>query len=1017
MSIRHFALAAGLGLAVVAAFAQTAPRKGYIVQLVDPPAAAYTGGVAGIAATRPAAGQRLDTLAGNFQDYVRHLESKSSAVLTTVPAAQVYHRYSTVFNGFAAQLTDAEMRKLAATSGVVSITADDARPLDTSYTPSFIGVSNPGGAWSRGIKGEGVVIAHIDGGVWPESPSFSDKVDANGKPIASHLPGNLAYNPLPQGRYKGICQASVGNASFNASMCNNKLVGASFFNAGWKANRTPAQEWALEYQDSPRDADGHGSHTLSTAGGNEGVVTNSGIVMSGIAPRARVAAYRTCYVGVNGPGVSPSGCFPSDSIAAINQAVADGADVINYSISGSQTSFRDPVEDAFRGAAAAGVFVATSAGNTGPANTVAHNSPWLMTVGNSTHDRFLGATLTLGNGAQFIGASFQNTGLASTPMILSTEAGLLPLASLTANEQNALRLCFNAADRANAGLLGTTTPNAALDPAKVAGKVVVCDRGTNDRVNKSAEVLAAGGVGMVLINTSANTLNADLHSVPSIHLAHTDRTAVRTYAAGGAGTGAFSIGRTQVPGFAFAPVMNNSSSRGPNRADADVMKPDITGPGTDILAAVSAPLSLADRNAVMAGTLIPPQAEANYTGTSMSSPHVAGAGALLKQAKPGWSPYAIKSALMTSALQSVKLANGTPDPSYFGYGAGHLNPNGALDTDLVYDTSNADHAAYFNGAIGGAALNLASMARGTLVGTTTFNRTLANKGASAITVNASSALTGFNVVVNPASLTIPAGASRSFSVTLTRTSATVGTYAFGHLTWTDASNPAKTVRSPIQVKPENIVALGTVSDTRNVGTKIVTVQTGFTGPFSAAPTGLTPATRFTGSIATGGQACFPFNVAAGAKVLRAQVFDSETSSPADIDLYLFQGNTQIGASEGNTSDESLQFLSPTAGGHTACVVGFNTFGVSVNYTVNVFVVGPAASVQTLKVFAPANVVSGGLVSVGASWNVPAGNRYLGLIEFSNPPSPVLARTFVEINATGAVPVPTASIAADAKALR
>ena len=166
--------------------------------------------------------------------------------------------------------------------------------------------------------------------------------------------------------------------------------------------------------------DGHGTHTLSTSGGNENspaTVGGSNFAISGIAPRARVAAYKVCYVDADASDTPGNGsCFTSDSVAAIDQAVADGVDVINFSISGSRTSFNDAVETAFKNAALAGVFVAASAGNSnvfpGNASTVAHISPWLTTVGNSTHDRFTVATVTLGSGATASGPSFQTSGLA-----------------------------------------------------------------------------------------------------------------------------------------------------------------------------------------------------------------------------------------------------------------------------------------------------------------------------------------------------------------------------------------------------------------------------------------------------------------------------------------------------------------------------------------------------------------------------------------------------------------------------
>ena len=185
-------------------------------------------------------------------------------------------------------------------------------------------------------------------------------------------------------------------------------------------------------------------------------------------------------------------------------------DVINYSISGSSTNFRDPVEIAFLFAADAGVFVAASAGNSGPpTSTVAHPSPWITTVAAGTHNRNGAGSVTLGNSVTYSGASVATP--VTAPLIDSTAAGV------AGADPTQLALCYGAADGA-----------VVLDPAKVAGKIVVCDRGVTARVNKSLAVQQAGGVGMILVNTSANSLNADFHFVPTVHLQNTDLAAVKS---------------------------------------------------------------------------------------------------------------------------------------------------------------------------------------------------------------------------------------------------------------------------------------------------------------------------------------------------------------------------------------------------------------------------------------------------------------------------------------------------------
>ena len=1027
-------IAAGVVLALLAvsASAQQPARKSYIIELADQPAAAYDGRIAGYQATRPAAGQRFRANASAVQAYVTYLDSKQRAVAAAVPAAKVTYKYRNVLNGFAAMLTDAEFQKLVTHPGVRAITVDTPRALDTSYTPTFLGINQPGGVWSkldsagRAIKGEGVIVGHVDGGVWPENPSFSDKVDATGKPVASHLPGTVVYDPLPAGRYTGGCQVGPG---ITAANCNNKLVGAQVFNETWKLAESLGftTTWPYGYVDSARDEDGHGSHTLSTAGGNENVTaTVNGTTItgvSGIAPRARVAAYKVCFVPIDAAtgGKGRAGCYPSDSVAAIDKAVADGVDVINFSISGSQTSFRDAVEVAFFNAASSGVFVAASAGNSGPGNTVAHLSPWIATVGNSTHDRFTVADVTLGNGAMGSGPSFQTAGLPSSPIILSVDAGVVPYASLTTDaDRVALGRCYNASDR---GTLGGSA-SAALDPAKIAGKILVCYRGGNVLVNKTQEAKDDGAVGAIIQNipagvipggASANTTFNIAHAVPTVHIPASFAPALIAYigSAGAGATASFGPG-LQVAGV-VAPVMASSSSRGPNKADPDVLKPDITGPGTDIIAAyTNESITPAQHGEIIAGTLIPGPGANMISGTSMSSPHVAGAAALLKQANPTWSPYAIKSALMSSAAQSVKLANGAVDNDRWGFGAGHLNPNGALETKLVYDSTAFDHLDYYFGDIPAWELNLASMTRSSVVGAGSVTRRLTNKGDATVTYTAAASLPGYNVVVSPASLTLAPGATGAFTTTVTRTTAAIGAWSFGDVTWT---GDGRTVRSPLSVRGLELVAPSVIEDTRNVGTKVMSVATGYTGRLYTTAVGLVPATLNSGRVATGAQVCYPFSVAAGARQVRVQMrnVDVEGGAGSDLDITVYRGGAAVGGSYTGSSEELVVLIDPAAGSYEACVEGYAPTGGEAGFTVANWVVGPAVGPQTLRAFGAARVVTGGTASVGIMWNVPAGPRYVGVVDFRSTPAaaPIGSATvFIDTSAAAAAATASAEVLRD-----
>jgi len=964
-----------------AAAAPVAAKRLYIVQMKQAPVAGYTGGISGYAATKPAKGRKLDSTAPAVTKYADYLTARHDAKLAAVGGRKAYS-YRYVFNGFAAELSDAQAAKLAADPDVVAVTKDTIAKLDTVSTPAFLGLNAPGGIWSvlsgnangdpirangpnSGGAGEGVVVGIIDSGIWPENASFSDR-DADGKLVFQQLPG-----------WNGKC---VPGEAFTASDCNQKLISAQYFTEGFGGGAEIKRQFPYEFI-SARAADGHGVHTASTAAGNFGVQataagSNLGRI-SGMAPRARVAVYKTCW------GISPEGgCPNSDNVAAIDQAVADGVDVINYSISGTRTNFRDPVEIAFLFAAEAGVFVAASAGNEGPdASTVAHPSPWITTVAASTHDRFYLATLTLGNGAGYQGASLNN-GIGSTPMVLSDTAAApgVPVADAA--------LCF---------------PNS-LDPAKVAGKIVVCDRGVNARVEKSAVVKAAGGVGMVLVNVSPNTLNADLHTVPSIHVAHTDRAAIRAYVAGAGASGAISAGQS-TNGLVTAPQMASFSSRGPLLAGGgDLLKPDITAPGVDVLAAFS-PIEV--------GT------DFDFLqGTSMSSPHIAGIAALMKQRFPTWSPMAIKSALMTTAYQTTRTgATGQVFGNPFSFGAGHVDATRALNPGLVFDSNFGDWLGFLCGTqlptsfctdagvpvLDPSDLNVPSVAIGDLAGTQTVTRTVTNvSGQRATFTVAVSGLAGMSVTVSPASFTLNPGATQKIAITITNTSAALNAYASGALVWT--SDKGHSARIPAVARPVALAAPAAV--TLAGGSASFGVKFGYTGPFTATARGLVPATITAAAVSQDpdqtfdpadptGTGSFTVTIPAGTTYARFALFDADVGAGSDLDLYVYNSaGTLVAVSAGGTSAEEANLANPAAGTYTVYVHGWGVPAGSTPFKLHTWLLG-SADAGNMTVTAPATATLGtsGTVTVTAAAGLPAG-RWLGSIVFGGAagmPAPTIVR--------------------------
>jgi hypothetical protein len=336
---------------VTTAHAYTAGR--YIVTFTDEPAASYTGYAKNFKATQPARGQKLNVRSAAVKAWRQHLTAKHDAALARIGASKIYD-YTVTNNAVAANLSAKQANQLAKSPGVLVLSKDRMSHPDTTLSPHFLGLDAPGGVWEQlggaPHAGAGLVVGVIDTGIWPENPSFA---------------GNTGI-PVPAS-WHGKC---VSGERFDKNLaCNDKLVGARYYLAGFGKKHILKADYL-----SPRDGAGHGSHTSSTAAGDAGVhVTIDGHSIgtaAGMAPGAKLAMYKVCWDGSD----VPDGCFNSDSVAAINQAVADGVDVLNYSIGGtSESGVFDAVAQAFRGAANAGVFVANSAGNSGPgASTLDH---------------------------------------------------------------------------------------------------------------------------------------------------------------------------------------------------------------------------------------------------------------------------------------------------------------------------------------------------------------------------------------------------------------------------------------------------------------------------------------------------------------------------------------------------------------------------------------------------------------------------------------------------------------------
>ncbi|TDW23899.1 S8 family serine peptidase [Kribbella kalugense] len=933
----------------------------YIVQLDDSPVAEYDGDIAGLAATKIAPGGKLLKTAAPVIDYVKHLASERDQLLHNSKITKLYD-YNYTYAGFSAQMSYDDAVKLAKSSGVKSVEPSEIEHVDTVDTPRFLGLSGKGGAWQQagGIDkaGDGVIIGMIDSGYTPERPSFAP------------MKTTKQSDAIIAKKWKGTCQAGEEAPV----TCNNKVIGARYFDKGIGTRPIPA-----EYK-SPRDYGGHGTHTASTAAGNYGVdMTVMGRDYgkgSGMAPHARLAIYKALWaVDATGGGSGTD----ADIVAAIDAAVADGVDVINYSISGSGSSYVNATGLAFLRAAKAGVFVASSAGNTGPGEaTVGKTYPWVTSVANGTHDRDIQTTVTLGNGKSYTGAGI-GAGVPSSPVILAKDAGL------------------QGADPANLVLCQAGT----LDPAKVKGKIVVCDRGVNARVDKSLQVKNAGGVGMILLNLTPSTLDSDLHSVPTVHLDDTKAAEIKAYVSATANpTAAISAG---TPVRVTAPMVAASSSRGPSPAgNGDLLKPDIMAPGTNVLAATTAFSAAGGEYAFM-------------SGTSMSTPHIAGIAAVLKSKHPTWSPMAIKSAMMTTATDKdtsgkpIKNDSGS-QANPFGYGAGEVQPKLGMDPGLVYDSTYTDWAKFVcgsgqvpathelcaNGKIDLSDLNYPTIAIGDLAGKQTVTRTVTNVGKlPEIYVPKVEGLKVLKVTVSPRILITLPGRSTTYKVTFENNGAPLEQYSFGRLIWKSAQH---SVASTLAIKPLTVKAPTQVNGTGTSGSVEVPVTAGYAGTLNASAVGLSPATVGEAALKSPGGVAFPttapkandhvakftVNVPAGTTYARFSTFDADYPAGTDLDVFVYQAGTTtlLGSSTGGSAEEEVNLPRP-AGGQVDVYVdlyaGANEQAVKLNHW------QPQKAEGNLTVTpASQQVTVAGQTNVTANWTgLTAGTRYLGQVHFTD----------------------------------
>ncbi|BFG41413.1 hypothetical protein CerSpe_276870 [Prunus speciosa] len=693
----------------------------------------------------------------------------------------ILYSYKHGFSGFAAVLTQSQAKLIADIPGVVHVIPNRVLNLHTTRSWNFLQVNShiSNGILSRSQSGAGSIIGIMDTGIWPESVSFRDD----------------GMGDVPS-RWRGICQEGE---KFNRSHCNRKIIGARWYIKGYEAefgNLNTSD--GFEFR-SPRDAGGHGTHTASTAAGasieNASFMGLAAGLARGGAPSARLAVYKVCW--------ATGGCSSADLLAAFDDAIFDGVDVLSASL-GSPPPLPSYVEDVVSigsfHAVAKGISVICSAGNSGSyPQTVINSAPWIFTVAASTIDRAFPTVITLGNNQTVVGQALY-TGMDTNKFYPLVYGG--DIASIDADEDSA--------GNCDSGTLNDTLAS---------GKVILCFQSRTQRLAITAirTVMKVRGAGLIFAQFPSKDVSLTSGSLPCVQVDFAIGTYLLTYMGATRNPVVkFNPTKTQV-GQQISPEVAFFSSRGPNSLSPSILKPDITAPGVNILASWSPARSLSQS----------PDTFQIESGTSMSCPHISGIVALLKAIYPTWSPAAIKSALVTTAsledeyAQSI-VAEGAPhkqaDP--FDYGGGHVDPNKAISPGLIYDIESSDYIhflcsmGYNNTAISLVAgtkitcqkstkfivnLNLPSITIHELKQRMTISRRVTNVGpVNSVYFARVQAPAGVSVKVKPSVLSFNSTVKKlQFKVIFCSLLRVQGRFSFGNLFWEDGLH---VVRIPLVVR-------------------------------------------------------------------------------------------------------------------------------------------------------------------------------------------------------------------------
>jgi subtilisin family serine protease len=1017
--------AGSLGAIRLAGSEDAAASKVYIVQLAAPPAAAvYSAKALRMAGPAPAAIRerpRFDRTVAAVQGYAARLVAEQDRVLAQAgPGAQLVHRYQYSLNGFAARMHPALAHKLEGLPGVLRVWEDEIRPLATTHSLDFLQLFDTGKGLRgpEGLDGEDVIIGFIDSGVAPEHPALSDTREADrprlcqtdwaentllGKWLCRRfdkLEDQLLFEPVEN--WNGICQ---GGEEFEDTLCNNKLIGARYFIAGAE-NSGPIDDGEIQ---SARDVDGHGTHTATIAAGSrvKASIFDTFIGrVEGVAPRARVAVYKACWLR---PGDQRASCNTSDLANAIDAAVADGVDIINYSVGSSMREITAPDDLALLAATKAGVFSVVAAGNEGPnLGTIGSpaGAPWVMTAAASTR-----------NGE----ASFEAIEVLSPPVVAGKyamkEANFTPTLAERGSIEGRLVLVDDEEETLEDGGSGTTSDGCEpiANGNDLSNNIALIQRGGCSFDTKLANADDAGAIAAIVYNIAGDPIvmngAPELSDIPAVMIGQADGNLLLAELDEGSVIDVRMEAGVILTEKEDGNGMATFSARGPGPAP-DILKPDVTAPGVNIVAGFTPD----------AANATPGEYFAYLSGTSMSTPHVAGVAALLLQANPEWAPSDIKSALMTTAHQALTRPEGEPAATPFGYGAGHIVPNDALNPGLVYPVSNDEYDAFACGApqpvlddarcnalatdglsFAGADLNQPSISVARLANEATVQRRVVNVSDQASTYSAQiTAPAGIGVSVNPASISLGPGQAATFDVTLRYESGPLDLWRFGSLTW---SNNEASVFSPIAVQPVTVTAPSQVTAIGESGSLNFPVEFGYTGAYDPGVHGLRlplvvagfvdndPTKTFTFR-STDGVTIHLIDVPPGEAYLRFALFDTLTDGNDDLDLYIYYcadniNCTRVGESGETTPQEEVNLLLPAGGRYAVLVHGFQTdqvaAGPGANYQLLAWSFGIDDNQGNMTASGPAFVNAGTTADVTVNWSgLLSDTIYLGGISHNTP---------------------------------